>query len=47
MAGGIGFPFEVGRPSSGSVTDIRKVAFHNYKEDHTIFGSTGGATAMI
>jgi hypothetical protein len=46
MAGGLGFPFEVGVPSSGSVIDCRKVAFHNYREDATILGSTGGA-AMI
>jgi hypothetical protein len=33
MAGGLGFPFEVARPSSGSVTGFRKVAFRNYRED--------------
>jgi hypothetical protein len=33
MAGGLGFPFEVRGPSLGLVTDFRKVAFHNYKED--------------
>jgi hypothetical protein len=47
MASGLGFPFEVGGPSSGSVTDFRKVAFHNYREDFAILRSTGGATAMI
>jgi hypothetical protein len=47
MAGGLGFPFEVGAPSSGSVTNFRKVAFHNYKEDPAILGSTGGGAALI
>jgi hypothetical protein len=47
MAGGLGFPFEVGGPSSGSVTDFRKVAFRNYREDPTIIGSTGGAATVI
>jgi hypothetical protein len=47
MAGGLGFSFEVCGPSSGSVTDFRKVTFRNYKEDPAILGSTGGAAAMI
>jgi hypothetical protein len=47
MAGRLGFPFEVGGPSSGSDKDFRKVAFHNYREDPTILGSTGGAAAVI
>jgi hypothetical protein len=47
MAGGLGFPFEVGGPSSGSVTIVRKVVFHNYKEDPAIIRSTGGAAAVI
>jgi hypothetical protein len=33
MADRLGFPFEVGGPSSGSVTDFRKVRFRNYRED--------------
>jgi hypothetical protein len=47
MASGLGFPFKVGGPSSGSVKDFRKVAFHNYKEDPAILGSTGGGAAVI
>jgi hypothetical protein len=47
MAGGLGFPFQVGGPSSRSVTDFRKAAFHNYKEDPVILGSTSGAAAVI
>jgi hypothetical protein len=47
MAGGLGFPFEVGGPSSESVTDFRKVAFRNYREGPTILESTGAAAAMI
>jgi hypothetical protein len=47
MAGGLGVPFEVGGPSSGSVTDFRKVAFCNYREDPAILGSIGGAAAVI
>jgi hypothetical protein len=47
MAGGLGFPFEVGGPSSRLVTDFRKVTFHNYKEDPAIIESTGGIAAMI
>jgi hypothetical protein len=47
MAGGLGFPFEVGGPSWGSVTDFRKVAFRNYRKDLAILGSTGGAAAII
>jgi hypothetical protein len=47
MAGGLGFPFEVAGPSSRSVTDFRKVAFCNYREDPMILGSTGGAATMI
>jgi hypothetical protein len=47
MAGGLGLPFEVGGPSSGSVTDFRKVTFRNYREDPAIPGSTSGVTAMI
>jgi hypothetical protein len=47
MAGGLGFPFEVGGPSSGSVTDFRKVAFRNYREDPAILGSTSGAASVI
>jgi hypothetical protein len=47
MAGGLGFPFEVSGPTSGSVTDFRKAAFHNYREDPAILGSTSGAAAVI
>jgi hypothetical protein len=47
MAGGLGFLFEAGGPSSGSVTDFRKVAFRNYREDPAIPGSTSGAAAVI
>jgi hypothetical protein len=47
MASGLVFPFEVGGPSSGSVTDFRKVVFRNYREDPAILGSTGGATVVI
>jgi hypothetical protein len=47
MAHGLGFPFEVGGPSSRSVRDFRKVAFRNYKEDPAILGSTGGSAAVI
>jgi hypothetical protein len=47
MAGGLGFPFEVGGPSSGSVTDFKKVTFRNYREDPAIPGSTGGAATVI
>jgi hypothetical protein len=47
MAGGLGFPLEVGGPSSGSVTYFGKVAFHNYREDPVIPGSTGGGATMI
>jgi hypothetical protein len=47
MAGGLGFPFEVGGPSSGSVTYFGKVAFRNYREDPAILGSTGGAAVVI
>jgi hypothetical protein len=47
MAGGLGFPFEVSGPSSGLVTDFRKVAFRNYREDLAIHGSIGGAAAVI
>jgi hypothetical protein len=47
MAGGLGFPFEVGGPSSESVTGFKKVAFLNYREDPAILGSTGGAPAVV
>jgi hypothetical protein len=47
MADRLGFPFEVGGPSSGSVTDFRKVSFRNYREDPAILGSTGGTASMI
>jgi hypothetical protein len=47
MAGGLGFPFEVGGPSLGLVTYFGKVAFHNYRVDPAILGSTGGAAAVI
>jgi hypothetical protein len=47
MADGLGFPFEVGGPSSVSVTDFRMVAFCNYREDTAILGSTGGGAAVI
>jgi hypothetical protein len=47
MASGLGLTFDVSGPSSGSVTDLRKVAFCNYREDPAIPGSTGGAAAMI
>jgi hypothetical protein len=43
MADGLGFPFEVGEPSSGSVTDFRKAAFRDYREDPAILGPFGGA----
>jgi hypothetical protein len=38
MASGLGFPFEVSGPSSGSITGFRKVAFRNYREDPAILG---------
>jgi hypothetical protein len=47
MAGGLGFPFEVGEPSLGSVTYFRKVAFRNYRQDPAILGSTSASAAMI
>jgi hypothetical protein len=47
MASRLGFPFEVGGPSSGSVTDFRKVAFRNYKEGPTILGPASGGAAVI
>jgi hypothetical protein len=47
MVSGLGFPFEVGGPSLGSVTGFRKVAFYNYREDPMILGSTGGGAAVI
>jgi hypothetical protein len=47
MAGGLGFPFEVGGPSLGSVTYFRKVAFRNYRIDPVILGYTGDAATMI
>jgi hypothetical protein len=47
MAGGLGFPFEVDGPSSGTVTYFRNIAFHNYREDPAIPGSTGATAAMI
>jgi hypothetical protein len=47
MASGLGLPFEVGEPSSGSVTDFRKVAFRNYREEPTILGQTGGADVVL
>jgi hypothetical protein len=47
MADGLGFPFEVGGPSSGSVTNFRKAAFRNYREDPAILGSTGAAATVI
>jgi hypothetical protein len=47
MAGGLGFPFEVGGPSSGSITDFSKVAFRNYREDPAILGSTDGVASVI
>jgi hypothetical protein len=47
MADGLGFPFEDGGPSSGSVTDFRKVTFHNYREDPVILGSIDGTDAVI
>jgi hypothetical protein len=47
MASRPGFPFEVGGPSSGSVTGFRKVTFRNYREDPAILESTDGAAAMI
>jgi hypothetical protein len=47
MAGGLGIPFEVSGPSSGSVTYFRKVAFLNYREDPAILGSTSVVVAVI
>jgi hypothetical protein len=47
MAGGLGFPSEVGGPSSWSVTDLGKVAFRDYREYPTILGSTGGTAVVI
>jgi hypothetical protein len=47
MAGGLGFPFMVGGPSSGLVTNFRKVAFRNYREDPAILESTGAAATVI
>jgi hypothetical protein len=47
MVSGLGFLFEVGGPSPGSVTNFRKVIFRNYREDSTILGSTGGDTTVI
>jgi hypothetical protein len=47
MAGGLGFPFEVGGPSSGSATGFRKVTFHNYRKDPAILESAGGAATVI
>jgi hypothetical protein len=47
MSGGLGFPFEVGGHSLGSVTYFGKLAFRNYKEDLVILRSTGGASAVI
>jgi hypothetical protein len=47
MTGGLGFLFEVGGLSSGSVTDFRKVAFRNYIEDSVILGPTSGAASVI
>jgi hypothetical protein len=47
MADGLGLPFEVGGPSSGSVTYFGKVAFHNYREDPEILGSTGTTATII
>jgi hypothetical protein len=47
MVGGLGFPFEVGGPSLGSVTYFGKVTFHNYRRDPAILGSTGGAATVI
>jgi hypothetical protein len=47
IAGGLGFPFEVGGPSSRSVTNFRKVSFRNYREDPAILESTGGAATVI
>jgi hypothetical protein len=47
MAGGLGFPFEVRGPSSRSVSDFRKVAFRNYREDLAILRSIGGAATVI
>jgi hypothetical protein len=46
MFGGLGFPFEVGGPSSWSVTDFRKVTFRNYREDPVILGSSGAASVI-
>jgi hypothetical protein len=39
MASELGFPFEVGGPSSGSVK-IRKVSFRDYRGDTAILGPT-------
>jgi hypothetical protein len=47
MVGRLGFPFEVGGPSSGFDIDFRKVAFHNYREDPAMLESTGSASAVI
>jgi hypothetical protein len=42
MASGLGLPFKVGGPSWGRL-QIRKVIFHDYKQEPTILGPTGGA----
>jgi hypothetical protein len=47
MAGGLGFPFEVGGPSSGSVTDLGRSPSVIYREDHVILGPTGGVATVI
>jgi hypothetical protein len=47
MARGLGFPFEVGGPSSGSVIDFRKVSFRDYRKDPAILGPIGGAATAI
>jgi hypothetical protein len=47
MASGLGFPFEIGGPSSGVGYRFRKVAFHGYREDPAILGPTGGTATVI
>jgi hypothetical protein len=47
MAGGPGFPFEVGGPSSGSVTDLGRSPSMITEKILRSSGSTGGAAAVI
>jgi hypothetical protein len=47
MADELGFPFEVGGPSSGSVTDLGRSPSVIYREDPAILRPTGGAATVI